>query len=133
MDYNENMTTKQQSVGELLKNARHQKGLSLQQVADQVGMAKSLLGNWELDQVAGPDPTRLTKLAGVLDIDAGKLLRAAGYELDGALPTIKPYLRSKYKHLPPAARAEVEAAFARITAKYGADADGAGPSAGQDE
>lgn len=105
----------------------------MQQVADDVGITKSLLGAWELDQVASPDPNRLARLAAVLGIDANRLLKAAGYELDNALPTIQPYLRSKYKHLPPEARSEIQSAFERIAAKYGVADDGNGPSDGQDE
>lgn len=127
------MTNKQLTVGELLRAARLENGLSLQQLAEQVGMPKSLLGNWEVGHVAQPDPTRLTRLAGVLGIDANRLLKAAGYELDDALPTIQPYLRSKYKHLPPEARSEIQSAFERITAKYGIAEHGNGPSDGQDE
>ncbi|QGH68678.1 helix-turn-helix domain-containing protein [Pseudactinotalea sp. HY158] len=127
------MTKQEQTAGTILKTARNQQGRSMQQVADEVGITKSLLGAWELDQVAQPDPSRLTRLAGVLGIEANQLLKAAGYELDAALPTMKPYLRSKYKHLPPEARAEIQSAFDRISAKYGSSPDGSGPLDGQDE
>lgn len=103
----------------------------MQQVADRVPMAKSLYGDWELGSVASPDPTRLVKLAALLDIDARRLLKAAGHKLDGALPSMQPYLRTKYKHLPKEARAEIADAFECISAKYGTTR--LGPEPGQDE
>lgn len=54
----------------------------------------------------------------MLGIDPIHLADLAGYDLTRTLPAMKPYLRSKYPHLPASAMAEIEA----ITKKYGIDA-----------
>lgn len=49
------------------------------------------------------------------------------------LPSMAPYLRSRYGHLPGSAQAEIATAFRDITARYGYTPESRGPAAGEDE
>lgn len=59
------------------------------------------------------------------------LYDAAGFELPTELPSFTPYLRTKYRDLPPAARAELQQSFAQIAHRYGYRPGG--PRSGEDE
>lgn len=75
----------------------------------------------------------LRALAQPLEVPVADLYAAAGFALPDELPTFTPYLRSKYRALPPKAQAELQQSFARITAKYGYSEGSSGPAAGEDE
>lgn len=122
-------TLQTKSLGRLLKDARVTAGLSIRQAAGEAEISKSLLGAWECDQVDSPELGKLLRLAAVLGIDPTTACEAAGYDLSGALPSIKPYLRSKYPTLPASALQEIAA----ITKKYGIDPNHTGPRPGEDE
>lgn len=119
------------TVGQLLRAARHGAGLSLGAVAARTGLAKSVVDKAERDLAQQPSPTTLAKLAEALKLNLADVYAAAGYDAPSELPTFAPYLRSKYRDLPPAARAELEQSFARVAAKYGVAATG--PAPGEDE
>jgi hypothetical protein len=63
----------------------------------------------------------LTRLAEALGTDASELLMLAGHTADqaDALPSLKPYLRAKYSHLPAAARKELSDYLNRLETEYG--------------
>lgn len=122
-----------QSLAKLVTAARSDAGLSLQQLEQATGVAKTTLYDLEHGVVRNPRPAVLAALAAPLGVPLADLYAAAGYEAPKGLPTFSPYLRSKYKDLPPEARDELADAFQRITAKYGYSADGSGPAPGQDE
>ncbi len=91
------------------------------------GIHQSRLSRWEAGIDAPARIDRLTALAEGLDLPPADLYLAAGLELAPDLPSMRPYLRSKYgEDLPPNAMAEIEA----IAARYGIPA---GPGPGEDE
>ena len=116
-------------LGEAIRAAREASGLSLREVAERSGISKAMLSYMERGAVMTPDPRKLATLADVLGVDASELMEPAGYGRTANLPTFTPYLRTKYKDLPPAARDELNASFQRIAAKYGYDPDGPPPGA----
>jgi transcriptional regulator with XRE-family HTH domain len=118
-------------VGTLIRLARDQKGLTSHEVARLVDTTQSTIVRLEQGIVAAPKPALLKSLAAVLELDLADLYAAAGYPQPDGLPSFTPYLRSKYKDLPPEAHAELEQSFSHIAQKYGYDA--AGPAPGQDE
>lgn len=129
------MTTKPlaNNLAAYLRSARTENKLSYGQLSALTGLTKSGLFALENGDRTQPEISTLTKLATALQVPLADLFSAAGYEQPTTLPTVQPYLRSKYKHLPPEARAEIADAFERISAKYGIDPNALGPQPGQDE
>lgn len=118
-----------ETFGSCIKAARIKAGLGLRPASHAVGMSKAALDSWEQDHVESPDLARLQKLAILLDLDPVKLAELAGYDPMATLPPMRPYLRSRYPHLPAAAHKEIAA----ITRRYGIDPNGRGPAPGEDE
>lgn len=93
-----------------LRRLRLRGGLSVRDLEDVSGVARSVISRVENGQYLSPTPSTLTRLASGLGADASVLLTAAGYTATQAeaLPTAKVYLRSKYGHLSADARKQVE-------------------------
>ena len=121
------------SLGEILQAARAETGLSLQQVAEQVGLSKGGISRVEQGKIVKPTLDTLLALSELYGTDPMRLIEAAGYKLKKpTLPDFKPYLRQKYRHLPQDAKDELADAFQRITEKYGVSQQ-SGPANGEDE
>ena len=118
-----------QTVGEMLAIARIALGISANELARRSGVNVSNVSRIETGQTAQPSPDTLRQLGDALGLDWADLFAAAGYEQPKTLPTIKPYLRSKYPDLPEAALQQI----AKITSKYGVDPNNTGPRPGEDE
>lgn len=121
------------TLSDYVHSAREAKGYSFGQLSERSGVTKSGLFSIESGDRLTPAPATLQKLALALDVPLADLYALAGYEQPAVLPTLTPYLRSKYRDLPPEAAEEVATAFSRIARKYGIDPDHNGPAPGQDE
>ena len=84
------------TLGEYMRSARLKRRLSLQQLANAAGVHKSYLGRLELGQLKQPSPEVLQKIARALDIEYENLFALTGYRLPDELPSLVPYLRSRY-------------------------------------
>lgn len=110
------------SVGAFLTRERAKQRLSIYEVARRAEMQASTLSRIETGASQAPSPDVLRKLAQALDLPTLRLFQLAGYSNGDDLPTIEPYLRTKYgQALSDEARAEVAASFATIARKYGLD------------
>lgn len=123
--------TQKTSFGNLIRTAREVAGLSLRGVAAETGISKSVLSELEQDDIKSPNPRMLEALAPTLNIELIDLYSAAGYLPAKGLPNFSPYLRSKYRDLPPEARTEIEESFTAIAKRYGIAERG--PAPGEDE
>lgn len=85
----------------------------------------------ERGDIPQPRPETLKSLADVLGLGLADLFNLIGYVQPTTLPSLSPYLRSKYADLPESAAREMEASFAKIAAKHGYDPNG--PDSGEDE
>ena len=97
---------------------RAELGLSMEDIAKHVGIAKSNLYNYEHGDVL-PKAGKMQALAAALDVSYEDLLAVAGVARPEGLPTITPYLRAKYRDLPDEAVAEAEQFFAELQQRYG--------------
>lgn len=122
-------TDRPHTLGEVISLAREALGISLNELARRSGVNASNVSRIETGQTTQPSPDTLQQLGDTLGLDWADLFAAAGYEQPKGLPTIKPYLRSKYPDLPESALAEIAA----IADKYGVDPNNTGPRAGEDE
>lgn len=109
-------------MGSAIRAARLNKGLRVQDLADQIGKASSFVSRVETGEMKEMvTPEDLNAIARVLSLDVGDLLQRAGYAIrpvdNDALEGIPPFLRSSFwrtgEMLPDGQRkvAEVVAAY----------------------
>lgn len=92
-------------LGEVVRNARIDLGISIRQLARAVGVHHSSIARLEAGNHQEPKPPRLQRLSRVLEIDERDLFALAGLEAFETLPAFTPYLRAKYDMSDQAARA----------------------------
>lgn len=118
----------------LLASKRAAAGLSAAEVARRAGVDVGTVWRIERGMIASPRAKTLQAIGEVLGIPAGDLFEVAPWVTREELPTIKPYLRTKYRELPPDAVQEIEAQFAEIARRHGVSFDhNDGPLNGEDE
>lgn len=128
---NENQT---KQLSDLLVSKRAAAGLSAAEVARRAGVDVGTVWRIERGMIASPKAKTLQAIGKVLGIPANDLFEIAPWATPDELPTIRPYLRTKYRQLPPEAMQEIEAHFADLAEKYGITFDqNDGPLDGEDE
>lgn len=100
-----------------LSQRRAELGLSIKQLADRVGIAKSTLHQWESGENL-PSAGRLSKLADALEMSYEDFLAAAGFGSPDGLPAFAPYMRAKYG-LKGKALKEAEEFFRDLESRHG--------------
>lgn len=125
------MTDKHQTdkLATLLRSTREQRRLSVRRVAQLAGVDAATVLRLEQGLIATPKADKLRAIGRVLDLSDADLYAAAGWLAPAELPTLTPYLRTKYRELPEEAVAEIEAVFERLARDYKLD----GPLNGEDE
>ena len=68
-----------QTLGQILKDAREKRGLSLRDVQGKTGIHNAHLSQIENDTIAKPDMAMLWELSSLYGLDYTRLLRLAGY------------------------------------------------------
>ena len=118
----------------LLGSKRAEAGLSTAEVARRAGVDVGTVWRIEQGQIANPRPESLQAIGEVLGIPASDLFAVAGWVPSKELPTIHPYLRTKYRELPADAMEEIEAHFAAVAKRHGISFNqNEGPINGEDE
>jgi transcriptional regulator with XRE-family HTH domain len=121
-------------LADVLRAARKQAGLSVPEVSRRAGVDRGTLWRIEHGKNAKPMAKTLIAIGEVLGIPSGDLFAIAPWASAHELPTIRPYLRTKYRDLPPEAVSEIEAEFDAIARKHGVSFDrDDGPKDGEDE
>jgi transcriptional regulator with XRE-family HTH domain len=118
-------------LGNLLQARREALGLSLYELAKRADIDRSVILRIESGAIRQPDPRKLARLAKVLDLPLTKVYGLAGYPSGRQLPSFQPYLRDRYRKLPPEAVDRLNTYFEEISEEYGVEADG--PADGEDE
>jgi transcriptional regulator with XRE-family HTH domain len=125
---NENQAT---TLAELLRSKRADMGLSASETARRAGMTPSTLTRLEQGQIAAPTAASLQALGEVLGVSASDLFATIGWVPEGDLPSMTPYLRSKYRDMPPEAIADIEQHFNKVARAHGITVNG--PADREDE
>lgn len=120
-----------QRLGALIRESRTAAGLSLRQLEELTGIDDGLLTRMERGVILTPAPDKLGRVAEALNVPLADLYAIAGYDAPSELPTLKPYLRTKYRKLPASAADELEAYAERLAKKHGVHLSG--PAPGEDE
>ncbi|WP_068182393.1 helix-turn-helix domain-containing protein [Mycobacterium sp. UM_CSW] len=118
----------------LITSKRVAAGLSTSEVARRAHVDKATVSRIEHGQILSPKAKSLQAIGHVLGIPASELFAIAPWVTPQELPTIRPYLRTKYRELPPAAVQEIETYFNDVARKHGISFDpNDGPLDGEDE
>lgn len=112
----------------LLRDARERAGLTAREVARRAELDVTAVTRIESGQRTRPTPEVVRAIGAVLGIPAADLFSVADWLPKDELPTLRPYLRVKYRDLPDEAVAEVERLINNYTERYGS-----GPRGGEDE
>ena len=124
-------TSESATLARIIRNHRIALGISAGELARRAGVTTGTITRLELGQISSPRAESLRSIAEALGVPASDLFVTAEWLPKNELPTFSPYLRSKYKDLPSAAKQELERSFAQVAKKYGYDP--AGPAPGEDE
>ena len=85
------------TLGEYLRAAREQAGISQRHLASRVGIHNSYLARLESGENNNPAAELLQQIADVLEISSTDLLAFIGVKPREGLPELAPYLRAKYR------------------------------------
>jgi transcriptional regulator with XRE-family HTH domain len=111
------------SLGAYVRQKRERARLSLRNLEQITGISRAMLSRLENDRIENPDPEVLHKLVGALELDARDVFAFVGYEPGENLPSIAPYLRARYGHLPPEAVAEASRRLQELLDEYDQESD----------
>jgi transcriptional regulator with XRE-family HTH domain len=126
------MTEEQaRTFGAYIRHHREQKKLSIRELARKASLDSGAVTRLEHGKVHAPQPDTLTSLATVLEAPLADLFAMAHYVTPKDLPSMTPYLRARYGHLPEAMFTDVSDYFEQLAEDYELDANG--PQALEDE
>lgn len=108
-------------LGRRVQRRREALGLTQRQAAALVGCSSSTLTRVETG-TQRPQLELLVRLADRLGLDRRELAELAGYPLPERLPELGPYIRLKFKDLPPRAFGEIEAFVEFVRTRYASHA-----------
>lgn len=108
----------QETLGELLRQARLEAGYKFQTLSEMSGVPQSQIAKLEGNQVRRPNPAHLAALAEPLGLTLYRLYAAAGYETPSAIAHLGTELEEKLRQLPPEAAERLERYVDQLTADF---------------
>ena len=118
-------------LGAFIRSAREARSLSQNRLGEAVGVPNTTIMRLERGENLNPRADLLADIAGELGINLADIYGLAGYDAPTALPSLRPYLRSKYRQLPAEAGEQLERYAERLAKRHGVDLNG--PAPGEDE
>jgi len=110
--------------GEYIKGLREERKLSIRGLASKSGIDSGGLTRLEHGKRRTPRPDKLKALATALEIPLADMFAMAGYTVPYDLPSMTPYLRARYGHLPEETLSAVNDYLERLIDEHGLDPDG---------
>jgi len=104
-----------------LRRKREEAGLSVNEVARRAKVDPGTAWRIEQGMIPTPRAESLIAIGKVLDIPPADLFATVGWLSPDELPTVGPYLRTKYDHLPDEAIEEAEKYIADVLQRYHRD------------
>jgi transcriptional regulator with XRE-family HTH domain len=118
MDKQEQQGGTDQQLGDYIGRRRAAMGWTLDDAERASGVDRTYWNKVERGKFKKPDPRYLAQMAAALDAPLADVYGLAGFTTPQALPSFRPYLRSKY-YLPPEAIEQLEGYFAFLRNQYG--------------
>lgn len=110
-------------LGGYVKRLRQEQKLSVRGLASKAGLDSGELSRIE-NGTRHPRPDKLKALATALDVPLADMFAMAGYTIPYDLPSMAPYLRARYGHLPEETLDAVNDYLERLIDEHGLDLDG---------
>lgn len=110
--------------GEYIKGLRQERKLSIRKLASKSGIDSGGLTRLEHGKRRAPRPDKLKALATALEIPLADMFAMAGYTVPYDLPSMAPYLRARYGHLPEETLSAVNGYLERLIDEHGLDPGG---------
>jgi transcriptional regulator with XRE-family HTH domain len=107
------------NLGRLIRQCREKRGLGIRGLEAASGVNVSSIVSLERGDILTPQPDTLKALAAALDVPVSDLFTVAGWLPAGELPTLKPYLRAKYRQLDEQAITDLERYAEKLAEKHG--------------
>jgi transcriptional regulator with XRE-family HTH domain len=85
------------SIGEYIRRAREQKGISGRRLAATINMHHGYLARLEAGDYKRPSPEILERIAAALNLPYDDLFAITGQHAPSGLPGFVPYIRAKYE------------------------------------
>jgi len=120
------------ALGVFLRNRREALGWSTRHLAGLSGVPDSTIVRFEQGAYAAPSADKLARLAAAMGLNLADVYGLAQYATPGDLPSVGPYLRTKYKHLSPEALESLNRDVSKVLARHGIN-PGERPRPGEDE
>lgn len=120
------------ALGRFLRARREALGLSTRRLAALAQVPDSTIVRFEQGAYAAPSPDKLARLARALQVPLADIYALADYAVPADLPSVRPYLRTKYRNLSAEALDALSRDVCRVLARHGIDVTEA-PLAGEDE
>ncbi len=120
-----------QKLGTFLRKARERAGLSQKRLGEAIGVPNSTILRLERGEILVPRPDMLSAIADVLGTDLADLFAMAEYVAPSGLPSLTPYLRTKYSALTAADVKAISDLAKSLASKRGVNLSG--PAPGEDE
>lgn len=118
-------------LGQLVREWRQAHGYSLRGFARRAALNYATVVRLERGHILTPQADTLAALASAMDRPVSDLFAVTGWLPAQELPTLRPYLRTKYRDLPTSELIKLEHDIDDLIEKYGID--GSGPRDGEDE
>jgi transcriptional regulator with XRE-family HTH domain len=123
--------TQAKKLGAYLRKTREGVGLSQNRLAGVLDVPNTTILRLERGENLAPRAELLAGIAEAIGAPLADVYALAGYDAPSELPTLKPYLRTKYRSLPAEAADQLEAYATRLAKRHGVDLSG--PAPGEDE
>jgi transcriptional regulator with XRE-family HTH domain len=108
-------------LGRVLKARREARGLSTHRLARATEMDQATIVRLEAGSIVAPRPDKLSRLAQALGISGADVFAMADYTVPADLPSLRPYLHTRYRGLLAEDIDKIEAYVGRLAKKRGFD------------
>lgn len=119
-------------LGQFVRDRREELQLSTRGLEERSGVAQTTIVRIENGAFTSPAPDKLARLAEALNLALADLYAMAEYAVPEQLPNPGPYLRAKYRDLPPKELDALSAEVSKVLQRHGLSLS-SGPAPGEDE
>lgn len=107
------------TLGQMLKARREELGLSTRMLAKLAEINQATVVRFEAGDILAPHPDKLSRIAKALSLSGTDVYALADYLVPTDLPSLRPYLMTKYSRLLDEDISKIEELLARLAKKRG--------------